>query len=125
MTFLQKLITLIRIFSNLTFLDIDVIQQLQLLAFTYNCRDKLAPVHFHDYFVPCSQAHRFNTRLASCSSSKKKPFQYGILFIEPTGARLWNMLPVPLRESTSAPVFHAELKNTYHFAILHHNSNGL
>ena len=116
------------IFTNLEFLKIDGIRQLQLLSFVYDCLDKLAPIHFQEYFVPCSQVHRFNTRLASRGDlflERKNTFQYGIRSIEFTGARLWNMLPVPLRESSSAAIFRAELKNTcYHFPVPHYNSVG-
>ena len=42
------------IFANLEFLKIDDIRQLQLLSFAYDCQNKLVPVHFYDYFVPCS-----------------------------------------------------------------------
>ena len=107
MTFASKTDHSDPIFANLEFLKIDGIRQLQLLSFVYDCQNKLAQVRFHDYFVPCSPVHRFNTKLAS------------------RGAKLWNMLPVNLRESSSAPVFYAELKNTcYHLTIPHHNGTG-
>ena len=102
-------------FTNLEFLKTDGIRQLQLLSFVYDCHDKLAPIHFQEYFVPCSQVHRFSTRLASSGDpflERINAFQYGIRPIEFTGARLWNMLPVPLRESSSAAIFRAELKKT-------------
>ena len=79
------------IFTNLEFLKIDSIRQLQLLSFVYDCHNKLAPIHFQEYFVPCSQVHRFNTRLASRGDlflERKNTFQYGIQSIEFTGARL-------------------------------------
>ena len=38
--------------------------------------------------------------------------------IEFTGARLWNMLPVPLKESSSAAVFHAELRTLIIFLCI-------
>ena len=46
-------------------LKIDDIRQLQLLSFVYDCLNKIAPIYFHGYFVPCSQVHNFNTRLAA------------------------------------------------------------
>ena len=46
------------IFANLEFCKIDGIRQLQLLSFVYDCQNKAAPLHFHDYFKPCSQVHR-------------------------------------------------------------------
>ena len=102
-------------FTSLEFLKIDCIRQPQLLSFVYDCHNKLAPIHFQEYFVPCSQVHRFNTRLASRGDlflKRKNTFQYGIWSIEFTGARLWNMLPVPLKKSSIAASFRAELRKT-------------
>ena len=128
MTFASKTDHSDPIFANLEFPKTDSIKQLQLLSFVYDCQNKLAPVHFQDYFVPCSQVHRFNTRLASRGDlflERKNTFQYGIQSIEFTGARLWSMLPVPLTESSSAAIFRAELKNTcYHLPMPHYNSVG-
>ena len=67
------------IFANLEFLKIDGVRQLQLLSFVYDCQNKLAPVHFHEYFLPSPHVHRFNTRLAfrgDLSSKAKNTFQY-------------------------------------------------
>ena len=101
------------IFARLEFLKIDDIRQLQLLSFVYDCLNKTAPVYFHDYFVSCSELRHFNTRLASRGDlflERKNTFQYGIRSIEYNGARLWNMLPVSIRESSSGLVFQSELK---------------
>ena len=76
------------IFSSLEFLEINGIRQVQLLSFVMIA---LAPVHFRDYFAPCFQVHRFNTRLASRGDfflQRKNTFQYGIWSIEFTGSRL-------------------------------------
>ena len=109
MTFVSKTDHSDPIFANLEFLKINGIRQLQLLSFVYDCQNELTP---DEYFVPCSQVHRFSTRLASRGDlflERKNTFQYGIRSIMFTGARLWNMLPVPLRESSSAAIFRAEL----------------
>ena len=79
-------------------------------------KTKFAPVYFHDYFVQCSQVHNFNTRLASRGGlflERKNTFQYGIRSIEYNGARLWNMLPVNLRASSSPSVFRSNLKKHF------------
>ena len=92
------------IFARLEFLKIQDIHQLQLLSFVYDCLNKTAPVYFHDYFVSCSQLHHFNTRLASRGDlflERKNTFQYGIRSIEYNGTRLWNILPVSIREYSS------------------------
>ena len=101
------------IFPQLEFLKIDDIRQLQLLSFVCDCLNKIAPIYFHDYFVPSSQVHNFNTRLAAHGDlflECKNTFQYGIRSIEYNGARLWNMLPIALRETSSSSVFRSELK---------------
>ena len=101
------------IFIQLEFLKIEDIRQLQLLSFVYDCLNKTAPVFFHDYFTPSSERHNFNTRLVSRGDlllERKNTFQYGIRSIEYNGERLWNMLPVALRESSSTPFFRSGLK---------------
>ena len=112
------------IFSELEFLKFDDIRQLQLLSFVYDCQNKIAPAYFQDYFVPSSQIHSFNTRLASRGDlflERKNTFQYGIRSIEFTGARLWNMLPIALRETSSSIVFRSDLKKH----LLLHYSTGI
>ena len=96
------------IFIQLEFLKIEDIRQLQLFSFVYDCLNKTAPVFFHDYFTPSSERHTYHTRLASHGDlflEWKNTFQYGIRSIEYNGARLWNMLPVTLSESSSPSVF--------------------
>ena len=113
------------IFARLEFLKIDDIRQLQLLSFVYDCLNKTAPLYFHDYFVLCSQLHHLNTRLASRGDlflERKNTFQYGIRSIEYNGARLWNMLPVSIRESSSGSVFRSELKKHLLSAYSHNHS---
>ena len=40
------------LFTRLQFLKVRNIHELQLLSFTYDCQNKLAPVHFHSFFTP-------------------------------------------------------------------------
>ena len=106
------------IFIQLEFLKIEDIRQFQLLSFVYDCLNKTAPVFFHDYFTLSSERHTYNTILASrgdLSLERKNTFQYGIRSIKYNGVRLWNMLPVTLRKSSS--VFWSDLKNTSHICI--------
>ena len=101
--------------SQLGILKVLYVHQFQLLSFVYDCHYKLAPVHFHSYFKPSSDVHSYNTRMASRGDlflHWKNTFQYGIRYIQYTGARLWNMLPVSLRNSPSSSIFRSEL-NTY------------
>ena len=115
MTFSEKTDHSNALFSRLEFLKVDDIHQFQLLAFVYDCQNRLVPAQFHDFFVPCAQIHSFNTHLAARGDlflERKNTFQYGIRSIEFTGARLWNMLPTQLRESSLPSVFRTNLKKT-------------
>ena len=108
MTFKKETAFSTPIFSDLEFLKMDDIRQLQLLSFVYDCQNKLAPSYFHNFFVQCAQIHSYSTRLASRGDlflERKNTFQYGIRSIEYNGARLWNMVPVNIRESPSPLVF--------------------
>ena len=113
MTFNKQNTHTTHIFASLEFLKFDDICQLQLLSFVYDCQNKLAPIYSRDYFVQCSQVHHYSTRLASCGDlflERKNTFQYGIRSIAYNGVRLWNMLPVGVRESSSPSVFRSDLK---------------
>ena len=72
MTFSEKTDHSNALFSRLEFLNIDDIHQFQLLAFVYDCQSRLVPAQFHDFFVPCTQIHSFNTYLAACGFWKGK-----------------------------------------------------
>ena len=107
-------------FSNLKFLKMDDIRQFQLLPFVYDCQNKLAPAYFHTLFVQCTQIHSYSKRLASCGDlflKRKNTFQYAIRSIEYNGARLWNMVPVHIRESPSPSVFRSNLKKYFLISI--------
>ena len=123
--FIQKKIVRVMTFNKVTEHSNPIFARLEFLTlktlgsfsyshyFVYDCLNKTAPVYFHDYFVSCSQLHHFNTRLAPRGDlflERKNTFQYGIRSIEYNGARLWNMLPVSIRESSSGSVFQFELK---------------
>ena len=78
MTFSKKTDHSNPLFSRLEFLKVDDIHQFQLLAFVYDCQNRLAPAQFHDFFIPCAQIHSFNTRLAARSDlflERKNTFQ--------------------------------------------------
>ena len=116
MTFNKETASSTPIFSDIEFLKMDDIRQLQLLSFVYDCQNKLVPAYFHNFFVHCAQIHSYSTRLASRGDlflERKNTFQYGIRSIEYNGARLWNMVPVHIRESSSSSVFRSNLKKYF------------
>ena len=49
MTFSEKTDHSNALFSRLEFLKVDDIHQFQLLAFVYDCQNRLVPAQFHDF----------------------------------------------------------------------------
>ena len=101
------------LFSQLGILKVHDVHQFHLLSFVYDCYYKIAPAHFHSYFKPSSEVHNYNTRMASMGDiflQRKNTFQCRIRYIQYTGARLWNMIPLSMRSSPSSSVFRSELK---------------
>ena len=69
--------------------------------------------------------HGYSTRLASRGDlflEMKNTFQYGIRSIEYNGARLWNMIPSHIRETSSPLVFETILKNIFSLNMTQHNT---
>ena len=101
------------IFSKLGLLKVGDIFQLQLLSFIHDCYHGLAPSYFSSYFTPAVNMHHYNTRAASRGDlflQRKNTFIYGIRSIQYSGSRLWNTLPVPIRDSQSVSVFRSQVK---------------
>ena len=87
--------------------------QLKLLPFMYDCQNHLDLTHFHSYFTPSSEVHGYNTRLASRGDlflTRKTTFRYGVRSIQYSGARLWNSIPILIREFPSRTIFVTKLK---------------
>ena len=104
------------LFDQLQFLKIRDIHEFQLLSFMYDCQNHLAPTHFHSYFTLSPEMHGYNTRLASSGDlflTRKTPFQFGIRSIQYSGARLWNCIPILIRESPSRTIFVTKLKTHF------------
>ena len=65
------------------------------------------------FFLFCSSVHQYATRQASQGDlfmSQKNSLQYGLKSIRYLGAKLWNALPVELRNAPSKISFKAKLK---------------
>ena len=112
MTFNKQTTSSTAIFSNLEFLKLmtSVNLNFSLLYMTVRI------AYFHKFFVQCTQIHSCSTRLASRGDlflERKNTFQYGVRSIEYNGARLWNMVPVHIRESPSPSVFRSKLKKHF------------
>ena len=109
------------LFAQLQFLKICDIHELQLLLFMYDCQNHLAPTHFYSYFMSSSEVHSYNTKLASRGDlflTRKTMFQYGIRLIQYSGARLWNSIPILIREFPSRTIFVTKLNPIQVFSLL-------
>ena len=78
--------------------------------FTYRCLNNLLPDNiFDDYIKPIS--HRYNTR-----SANKEPYirrtntTYGKFDIKYSAAKVWNDIPLGIRNSSSLAIFKKQFK---------------
>ena len=101
------------IFNELKLLKLSEIFELRLLTFVFDSVNKTSPSCFHDFFLFCSSVHQYSTRQASQGDlymSRKNSLQYGLKSIQYLGAKLWNTLPVELRNAPSKASFKTKLK---------------
>ena len=83
------------------------------VIFVFDTVNKTSPSCFHDFFLFSSSVHQYSTRQASQGDLymfRKNSPQYGPKSIRYLGAKLWNMLPVELRNAPSKISFKAKLK---------------
>ena len=101
------------IFSDLKLLKLSELFEVRLLVFVFDSVNKTSPSCFHDFFLFSSSVHQYSTRQASQGDLymfRKNSLQYGLKSIRYLGAKLWNMLPVELRNAPSKISFKAKLK---------------
>ena len=87
--------------------------KLQLLTFVFESLHKLAPHYFHSYFSLNSSIHSYETRHSTRGDIyvvEKNTLQFGLRSIRYMGAKLWNDLPLEVRNSTSKFLFKRKLK---------------
>ena len=101
------------IFNDLKLLKLSEIFELRLLTFVFDSVNKTSPSCFHDFFLFSSSVHQYYTRHASQGDlymSRKNSLQYGLKSIRYLGAKLWNTLPVEIRNAPSKISFKTRLK---------------
>ena len=101
------------LFSDLQILKLDDIYHLYLSSFVYECHNNLAPNHFSDYFTQVSDIHHHNTRSASHGDfflKRKNTLQYGLCSVCFDGAKIWNNIPLDIRNSPSVANFKKKSK---------------
>ena len=87
--------------------------QLKMLSFVFESINKLNPMCFHDFFTCTSSIHDYHTRHSYRGDvflAHKNSLQYGLKSIRYMGAKMWNDLPVELRNSPSKHSFKTNLK---------------
>ena len=101
------------IFNYLKLLKLSGLFELPLAIFVFDSVNKTSPSCFHDFFLLNSCVHQYSTRQASQGDLylfRKNSLQYGLKSIRYLGAKLWNTLPIELRNSPSKTSFKVKLK---------------
>ena len=112
-SFQPRLSPSLPIFKDLKLLKLSEIFELRLLTFVYDSVNKTSPSCFHDFFLLNSSVHQYSTRKASQGDlylSRMNSLQYGLKSIRYLGAKLWNALPVEIRNAPSKISFKKQLK---------------
>ena len=104
------------IFNDFELLKLSELFELRLLTFVFDSVNKTSPTCFHDFFLLNSSVHHYSTRQASQGDlymSRKNSLQYGLKSIRYLAAKLWNELPVELRNASSKTLFKTKLKSYF------------
>ena len=112
-TFNSKIAFSAPIFDKLQVLKQEHIFQLQLSSFVYECINNISPVHFQNYFNKILNIRQISTRQAIRGDlfvEHRSTIQYGIRSIQYLGARIWNDLPLLIRNSPSMTNLKKNLK---------------
>ena len=112
-SFQPRLSPSLPIFKDLKLLKLFDIFKVRLLTFVYDSINKTSPCCFHNFYLFSSSVHRYSTRQASQGDLYlfcKDSLQYGLKSIRYLGAKLWNELPVELRNTPSKISFKKQLK---------------
>ena len=87
--------------------------QSSMILSLFDSINKTSPGCFHDFFLLSSSVHQYSTRQASQGDPyiiRKNSLQYGLKSIRYHGAKLWNTLPLELRNAPTKIMFKTKLK---------------
>ena len=100
------------IFDNLRILKLNDIITYQTTSFLFECVQNFSPSFFHSYFTSIERIRNIGTRqstggdlFALCCNTT----QYGLRSFHYSGVRLWNSLPLEIRNSNSLSSFSNKL----------------
>ena len=100
--------------SILRVLDLTDICILQTACFVFQWTLKLTPTCFNNTFKYVTSIHSFNTRQSSnknLSLSTVTTTQYGLRSLHFIGSKIWNSLPLNIRNTSSLSSFKNLLSN--------------
>ena len=103
------------IFDSLRILKLNDIITYQITSFVFECMHNLAPSYFHG-FTSTERIHNIGTRQSirgELFALRCNTTQYGLRSIHYSGVRLWNSLPLEIRNSSSLSSFKNKLKNVF------------
>ena len=90
------------IFSELKILKLYDLFNLKLLTFVYESLNLISPTFFHNIFETLSSVHQYGTRQA-CGGDifmmRGNTLQYGLKSIRYAGAKVWNGIPLKIKQS--------------------------
>ena len=101
------------LFGALQILKLSDIFKFQVTSFVYECLNNLAPIYFSKYFVSIHSVHNIGTRQSKKGdlfALRCNTTQCGLRSIHYLGVRIWNSLPIEIRESLSLSIFKKKLK---------------
>ena len=99
---------------DLKLLKLREIFELRPLTFVFHSVKKTSPSCFHVFFLLSSSVHHYSTRHASQGTLcllLKNSLRYGLKSTRYLGAKLWNILPIEVRNAPSKSSFKTKLKS--------------
>ena len=106
------------LFKSLNLLKFCDIIHIEIISFVYQWFHKSTPSCFADYFKPISSVHPYYTRQLSNDNhhnlflNQVQTTQYGLRSLCFSGAKLWNSLPLDIKQITPFSRFRQNVKNS-------------
>ena len=102
------------IFKSLNILKIYDIFNIETLKFVYDSLNKVNPSQFHEYYhLPLNIQNTAANRMGHLNIPQGRTLTYGLKSIKHTGGKLWNDIPVIIRNSSSKKLFNKLLKKHF------------
>ena len=103
------------LFKSLNLLTFCDIIHVEITSFVYQWFHKLTPSCFADHFEQISSVHLYYTRQSNNDNlflNQVQTTQYGLHSLCFSGAKLWNSLPLDIKQITSFSRFRQIVKNS-------------